>query len=226
MFPVQMLQLCSAVKKGWHVLTPDPELELGMDFWTFGYSASYVATTAGLTQCPPGCCMRSKSLAKYGIVSPSAHGWVQQSRGKMGVTSHSITPMKIVSAEFPLWRRGNESDQYPWGGWFDPWPWSVDQRSSIAMSCGVDCRCGLDPELLWLWLWLAATALIWPRAWELLYASGTALKSEKKKIACSPNFSLCWSTSLSSKGKNALLSPVDMLLGRGPLSGSENGLLI
>ena len=39
----------------------------------------------------------------------------------------------------------------------------------IAMSCGIGCRHGLDPALLWLWLWyrLAAIAPIQPRAWEL-----------------------------------------------------------
>ena len=37
--------------------------------------------------------------------------------------------------------------------------------------------------LLWLWLWHrpAAIALIGPLAWELLYATGAALKSKKKK---------------------------------------------
>ena len=51
--------------------------------------------------------------------------------------------------------------------------------SSVAMSCGVGRRCGLDPALLWLWRRLAATAPIRPLAWEPPYAEGVALKSNK-----------------------------------------------
>ena len=51
------------------------------------------------------------------------------------------------------------------------------------MSCDVDHRHGLDPELLWLWCRLAATAPIRLLAWELAFASGVgvALKRQKKK---------------------------------------------
>ena len=54
------------------------------------------------------------------------------------------------------------------------------------MSCGVDCRHGSDPVLLWLWLlWLwhrlAATALIRPLAWEPSYGMGESLEKTKKK---------------------------------------------
>ena len=57
------------------------------------------------------------------------------------------------------------------------------------MSCGVDCRLGLDLALLWLWCRLAATAPIRPLAWEPQYATGAALKSKKEKrkkkdVAC------------------------------------------
>ena len=45
------------------------------------------------------------------------------------------------------------------------------------MSCGVGHRCGLDPTLLWLW---CRPALIRSLAWELPYASGVALKGQKK----------------------------------------------
>ena len=38
-----------------------------------------------------------------------------------------------------------------------------------------------DLALLWLWCKLAATALIRPLAWELLYATCVALKIQKKK---------------------------------------------
>ena len=44
------------------------------------------------------------------------------------------------------------------------------------MSFGVDHRHGLDPALLWLWHRPAAVAPIQPLAWELLYATGVALK--------------------------------------------------
>ena len=60
----------------------------------------------------------------------------------------------------------------------------VGQGSSIAMSCGVGCRRGSDPELLWLWCRLAATAPIRPLAWEPPYAAEAAqemAKRQKKK---------------------------------------------
>ena len=49
------------------------------------------------------------------------------------------------------------------------------------MSCGIDRRHGLDPELLWLWCRLTAAALIQPLAWELPCAAGAALKKQKQK---------------------------------------------
>ena len=48
------------------------------------------------------------------------------------------------------------------------------------MSCGVGCRRGLDPVLLWLWLRLVATAPIQPLAWEPPYAAGVAQRNSKK----------------------------------------------
>ena len=53
------------------------------------------------------------------------------------------------------------------------------------MSCGVGCRSGLDPVLLWLWHRLAATAPIRPLAWEPPHAPGEAqemAKRQKKKL--------------------------------------------
>ena len=38
-----------------------------------------------------------------------------------------------------------------------------------------------DPKLLWLWCRLATVALIQFLAWELPYAAGVVLKSQKKK---------------------------------------------
>ena len=52
--------------------------------------------------------------------------------------------------------------------------------SSVAMSCSVGHRHGLDPELLWLWCRQAAVVLIRPLARELPYASGIALKTKQK----------------------------------------------
>ena len=49
------------------------------------------------------------------------------------------------------------------------------------MSCGVGCRRGSDPELLWLWCRPVATAPIGPLAWEPPYAAGAAQEIAKKK---------------------------------------------
>ena len=51
------------------------------------------------------------------------------------------------------------------------------------MSCSIGRRHGSDLMWLWLWLWCRPTAAapIRPLAWELPYAVGVALKSEKKK---------------------------------------------
>ena len=63
------------------------------------------------------------------------------------------------------------------------------------MSCGVGCRCGLDPVLLWLWCRLAATAPIRPLAWEPPYAPCVALTSKKiiiKYLYCIECHSYSW----------------------------------
>ena len=41
-----------------------------------------------------------------------------------------------------------------------PWPCSMGQGSSVAVSCGLGCRHGWDPTLLCLWRRLAATSPI------------------------------------------------------------------
>ena len=51
----------------------------------------------------------------------------------------------------------------------------------MAASCGVGCRCFLDPMLLWLWHRLAATALIGPLAWEPPHAAGAAQEVAKRQ---------------------------------------------
>ena len=55
------------------------------------------------------------------------------------------------------------------------------------MSCGVGCRRGLDPELLWLWRRLVATAPIQPLAWEPPYAAEAAQRNSKKQIMSKPS---------------------------------------
>ena len=52
---------------------------------------------------------------------------------------------------------------------------------SIAESCGMGCRCGLDLVLLCLWCIPAAIAPIGPLAWELPFAAGVALKRKKER---------------------------------------------
>ena len=49
------------------------------------------------------------------------------------------------------------------------------------MSCGVACRRGSDPALLWLWFRPAATAPIRPLAWEPPYAAEAALEMAKRQ---------------------------------------------
>ena len=64
---------------------------------------------------------------------------------------------------------------------FNPCLHSVAQQSGVAVSCSIGHKCGSDPSLLWQWYMLAAGAPIWLLAWELPYASGVALKNQKKK---------------------------------------------
>ena len=49
------------------------------------------------------------------------------------------------------------------------------------MSCALGCSHGSDPALLRLWCRLAATAPIWPLAWELPYAEGAAQEMVKRQ---------------------------------------------
>ena len=68
------------------------------------------------------------------------------------------------------------------------------------MSCGVGRRRGLD--LMWLWLWCRPAAVVPTRtlAWELPYATGEALKRQKKKKIVGQMLSV-WQ---SSRGQHAL----------------------
>ena len=49
------------------------------------------------------------------------------------------------------------------------------------MSCGVGCRRGSDPALLWLWYRPVATDLIRSLVWEPPYATEAALEIPKKQ---------------------------------------------
>ena len=53
--------------------------------------------------------------------------------------------------------------------------------SGVAVSCGVGCRCGSDPTLLWLWHRLVATAPIRPLAWEPSCATKVAQEMAKRQ---------------------------------------------
>ena len=59
---------------------------------------------------------------------------------------------------------------------------SVHQGSGVAVSCGVGCRFGSDPALLWLWCGLTAVAPIRPLDYEPPHAMGEALKKQKKPL--------------------------------------------
>ena len=50
------------------------------------------------------------------------------------------------------------------------------------MGCGVGCRCGSGPVLLWLWCRLAAAATVQPLAQEVLYAAGLAIRRQINKV--------------------------------------------
>ena len=58
------------------------------------------------------------------------------------------------------------------------------------MSCGIVCRSGSDPTLLW--CRMAATALIRPLAWELPYAIGVSPPPQKKLQVDPNNRALLW----------------------------------
>ena len=69
-----------------------------------------------------------------------------------------------------------------------PGPAQRGKGSGIAMSYGIDLRCGLDLALLWLWCRLVAIAQIRPIAWKLPYVVGAALKKKKEKKKKEPHW--------------------------------------
>ena len=52
---------------------------------------------------------------------------------------------------------------------------------ALAVSCGVGCRRGSDPALLWILRRSAATAPVRPLAWEPPCAAGAALDNAKRQ---------------------------------------------
>ena len=62
-----------------------------------------------------------------------------------------------------------------------PGPTQWVKSSSTAVSCGVGCRCSLDPVLLWLWRKPGAASQIRHLAREFPNATGVALKNKDKK---------------------------------------------
>ena len=65
------------------------------------------------------------------------------------------------------------------------WVRSLVSLSGLRIQCCCELWCrsqtGLDPALLWLWHRLMATAPMGPLAWEPPYATGVALKRQKKR---------------------------------------------
>ena len=56
---------------------------------------------------------------------------------RTGTAPEHVFLLKNSFVEFLLWLSGNEPGGQPWGRGFHPWPQSVGQGSSVAMSCGV-----------------------------------------------------------------------------------------
>ena len=54
-------------------------------------------------------------------------------------------------------------------------------RIQCCWSCGVGCRRGLDPMLLWLWCRLTAATLIWSLETSICHKCGPKMQKKKKK---------------------------------------------
>ena len=110
---------------------------------------------------PPGMCQENKSITPQGHLTENVHSsfiskreWIKKlSTGSShsGAVETNPTRNHEVVGSIPG---------------LDQWV----KGSSVAVSCGVGRRCGLDPMLLWLWCRPVATALIRPPAWEPPYA--------------------------------------------------------
>ena len=79
----------------------------------------------------------------------------------------------------PLWLSDERTQPAPMRTRVQSLASLIGLGSSVATSCGVGCKCSLDPTLLWLWCRLAAVALIGPLVWEPPYVMGAALKKQR-----------------------------------------------
>ena len=78
----------------------------------------------------------------------------------LGFSSPKNEQLQEILPVVPVVAQQKQSDLYPRELRFDPWPRSVGRGCSIAVRCGVGCRCSSDLAWLWLWHKLAAVALI------------------------------------------------------------------
>ena len=76
-----------------------------------------------------------------------------------------------------MWIKSNKSDLVSMRMWVQ----SLASLRGIAESCGIGRRHSSDPAVLRLWHKPAVAAPIQPLAWELPYAIGVALKTNKQK---------------------------------------------
>uniref|UniRef100_A0A8D1SH77 Sulfotransferase n=1 Tax=Sus scrofa TaxID=9823 RepID=A0A8D1SH77_PIG len=107
--------------------------------------------------------------------------------------------------------------------------WSLPLLSGLMIRrcrelCGVGCRRGSDPALLWLWHRPVATAPIGPLAWEPPYAAGAAQEigttskdKKKKKKKKKPRFQTAASEQGSSPSSVVPTLQVDSKTALGPL---------
>ena len=83
--------------------------------------------------------------------------------------------------QFPLWLSGLKTQHsVREDGGSIP---GLAKDPALLQSLDVGCRCSWNLVLLWLWHKPVAAALIQPRAWEIPYAAGVAIK-RKKSPSC------------------------------------------
>ena len=70
---------------------------------------------------------------------------------------------------------------YPRGCVFNSWHHSVGQGSRVSVSCGIDCRCGLDPMLLQAVMQACSRSSDWTPSLGTSICHGCGPKKQKKK---------------------------------------------